>query len=300
MTSKFDLRGIEMHNLLAFLSLLGLLKTLEVAMPQWSPRVEWSDISPRLCVSDDVQEHDISAAAVDGIIKFGKKMDFRSYELKLNLDEFKDIQHSLDPDILVALGSDGALGEKDKKLIPTPLCMMLGSGHQFFLSRLSNATSIKGEYQSVEKDISATLFERWNYDDKDSKIMFRWDPKEYRPHAYRNKDPSSSDTYTMNGANRLAAVGFTSYYCMPTNHGLATTACEKNSILWPVWTPAISLASISSIMRHPDMLNLAMSNNSKKDVGKHLREYGVRCIMKADLFWEGKYKNVTVAEQIMA
>ena len=327
MPSKFDLAGIEMHNLLGFLSLLGLLKTLEIARPRWYPCVEWPGISPQIQVAEDVQEQDVSVAAVDGLIKLGKKMDFGSYQMKISLDEFKDIQNTLNPDILVALGSDGALenergwkrkvregggkeneengkGDKKKKekeneLTPTPLCMMFGSGHQLFLSRLHNATSIGGERRSVESEISAALFEEWNYKDKNSKIMFRWDPKEYRPHAYRNKDPSNSPSYTMNGANRLAAVGFTSYYCVPTNRGLATISCGKNSVLWPVWTPAISLASISSIMHHPDMSGLAASNDPEKDnSGGKLKAYGVRCVMKADLFWDDKFKNVGVAKQI--
>ena len=298
MQSEFTLGGIKRDNFLGFLSLLGLLKTLEATKSGWLPRVAWTGPSPRLSVEGDVREQDVASAAVDGLEKFRGKMAFGKHRnLKIGLDEFGDLQRRTDHDISVALGSDGSLDRDGKKVVPTPLCMMFGSGHQHFLSRLADATSVDGKRKEVREEISTSLFSEWGYGDEGSKIAFRWDPVEYRPHAYRGKDPSKSPTRTVNGANRLAAVGFTAYRCVPTSRGLGTVAYDKNSVLWPIWDPPLSLKSIEAIMRHPDLRHLARLGDQKKaKIVKRLRAYGVGCVMAASMFWDGKYKNVGVGE----
>ena len=48
------LNGLEPDNLLAFLALLGLLRALEKARPEWKPKVYWQGKPPKailICVS---------------------------------------------------------------------------------------------------------------------------------------------------------------------------------------------------------------------------------------------------------
>jgi hypothetical protein len=44
---RYRLEGLEADNLMAFLTLLGLLRALETSRPQWRPRAGWDfDYSP--------------------------------------------------------------------------------------------------------------------------------------------------------------------------------------------------------------------------------------------------------------
>ena len=65
------LDGLEPDNLLAFMALLGLLRTLEEARPDWHPRVSWTvdepPLRPRLHAAEEVAGDAIVEAAAEGL-----------------------------------------------------------------------------------------------------------------------------------------------------------------------------------------------------------------------------------------
>ncbi len=230
-------------------------------------------------------------------------MKFPDANPNVEVDKFKVWHRTMDAEVIGAIGSDACL-KKDKGTVETtPLCMMFGAGHQEFLTRLGVATSVGGgDRQGVQDDVYRAMFLRWCYTDTIPKIALRWDPTEYHPAALLSKDPKTEPIYTVNGANRLAAVGFIAYQCVPTRQGLSAVSCMKGSarsdfVLWPIWSQPLSLAAVCVIMRHPYIKRLAGSEDDL--LARHaLRRYGIEVIMKAELFWEGKFKNVRLAEPV--
>lgn len=303
MTSELMLPGPHAGSLLGFLSVLGLLRSLDAVEPGWQPMLSWKGQSPCLHTGVQVTEQDVDNAAVRGIEEIGHTMKFPEPNPGVEVDKFSQWQRDMDAEVIGAIGSDACLKKDKDKVETTPLCMMFGSGHQEFLTRLGLATSVGHEgRQVVLEEVHRALFSPWRYTDTIPKIAMRWDPTEYHPHALQGKDPKSELIYTVNGANRLAAVGFISYQCVPTRRGLSAVSCMDGSgrssfVLWPVWPQPLSLAAIRTIMRHPS-IKLVADNKDDLEARRALRAYGIGVVMKAKLFWDDKFKNVTPAEPV--
>ena len=301
MDKVLRLEGPPADSLLGFLATIGLVTVLEKAT-KWAPKLAWKDRIAHLCVDSDssVTEGDVVEAAIDGISEFSEIMQFPVSNLKIELDKQRELQNSLDPSIAVALGSDASKRKNEEFAEPTPLCMMFGSGHQNFLPRLTEATTIsKQDVEQARTQVRESLFSKWRYQDTEPKIAFRWDPTEYRPHALRATDPTKEKANTMNGANRLAAVGFTSCVCVPTRKGLSTALCGKDGgIVWPIWSSPLSAAAIRIMMTNPALKKM-LQKDAGQDVLDDLEACGIDWVMRARLFWDGKYKNVTAATPIV-
>ena len=302
MTTEHILPGLTTKNLLAVLTLFGVLKVIERSNPEWNPCTYWKDNKAYLCISKEkITKEQIVDSVISGLISWGKGMKFEEENLKLSADDFRKLEEHIDPEVIVALGSDGCKKRKEEFLEDTPLCMMFGAGHQLFLDRLKRATSIENE-SKVKEEIHDVLFKTWN--DKISKqnINFRWSHEEYRPHAYRDKNPSGDGTKTMDGANRLSAIGFTAYSCIPTNHGLETMCHVKKSkggeyLIWPIWEKKLSIDAIMILMRDP-IFKKIIEGEEDKEALQRLQENKITHIMKAKLFWDGQYKNSHMAQRI--
>ena len=143
------LDGLEPDNLLAFMALLGLLRTLEEARPDWHPRVSWTvdepPLRPCLHVAEKVAGNVIVEAAAERLAALAPRHDFEGLpDLTLLPDDAKRKLRQaadLDPytaELWAALISDAAIARDGKKVEPTPLCLMFGQGHQHFLSRLAS------------------------------------------------------------------------------------------------------------------------------------------------------------------
>ena len=303
MSSELPLAGPPADSLLGMLSLLGLLRSLEEAKGDWRPTLSWRDNVPYLSVDGDATEQDVADAAVRGIEEFGKKLKFPMPDPGVDTSEFRKWQKEMDPEAVTAIGSDACLKKNKDVVETTVLCMMFGAGHQNFLRRLEDATAVGGGGRpQAEKDVAAALFSKWLYTDTVPKITFRWDPTEYRPHALQDTDPKSDLVQTVNGANRLAAVGFTTYQCVPTRRGLSTVSCmagtaRRDYVMWPVCSNPTSLAALRVLMRHPSIKAVARGG-ADLPARKALKAYGVDIVMKAEVFWDGKFKNVGRAEPV--
>ena len=302
--SVIPMRGPPADSLLGFLSLLGLLRSLDEVMPERHPMLSWDDRMPRLHLDGDAVQQDVAGAAARGITAFGKKMVFSKPDPGVDVAEFTTWQETMDPELVGAIGSDACLKKNETKVETTALCMMFGSGRQNFLTRLAAATAVgDGDLPAVQKELHDALFSRWQYKDTVPKIAFRWDPTEYRPHASQATDPKKDLIQTVNGANRLAAVGFTACQCVPTRRGLSTVSCMDGGArvvyaLWPIWPKPLSLRAITTAMRLPLLRTVAAGGADASAFGS-LRAYGINAIMRAELFWDDKFKNARAATPVV-
>lgn len=320
MTDRFTcrLKGLEPDNLLAFLALLGLLRTLEHARSAWRPRVAWAvedpPVRPMLTVMARVEEEEIIAAVAEGLNDLARRHEFGELrDLKLSREEatkrLRDVRDPADryvSDLWAALISDAAVRNKNKvkQVEPTPLCLLSGQGHMHFMSRLAfvprqSEPLARGAGRKKtgirETDcLREALFEIWTR--ADDTFSFRWDPHEDVRYALRATDPTDSKTKetTQHGANRLAAIGLSVLTVVPRARSGAAQlnvlggTRERNgrfAFTWPIWRHPISLAAIRSLLGHE-----GLSKPATRDA------LGVVELRRARRISVGKFLNFTRAE----
>lgn len=278
-THRLD--GLEPDNLLAWLALLGLLRTLEHARPAWRPRAGWTvdepPLRPRLQLRTPVTRDELLAVTAGGIGALARLHDFGGAELKLPAgSETRDLlahgargpRHTAD--LWAALGSDAAKSSDGSELEPTPLCLMFGAGHQRFVERLADVPRtpeppLRGNGRGAttvaeEESLAEALFSPWTR--PDATKGFRWEPAEDVRHALRARDPTDPATRetTQHGANRLAAIGLSVLTVVPQRHGTdvrlglvggARTRTGEWRYAWPIWREPVTLAAVRAMLVHP-------------------------------------------------
>lgn len=297
-TTSLELRGLEPDNLLAFLALLGTLRSLETARLDWHPRLSWQGEPPLalLHVSFSARPDEIVGAVDQGVRRLGRAYVFNKKNITFTAEEFRECAESMKGDgerarLLAALGSDGVLKRGDDVVEATPLCAMLGQGHQDFLSRLA-ALATRDDPQNT-RDLSRALFERWLYEDDTE--SFRWDPIEDRRYALQFGDPSENRNKigTVTGANRLAAIGFGALVSTPAASGLATLGVvdrriegrgrRERDVCWPLVAVPTGLVGHVALLGHPSL--------GDPEKAPLLAIYGVRAVARARRLQVGKFFN---------
>src|SRR5262249_12864508 len=154
------LDGLEPDNLLAFLALLGLLRSLEavdINCPddrKLRPRTAWDidvlPLRPVLHVARASTQQQITEAAIEGVKLLSADYEFQGQtglnysgpaarELLSQEAEAASISSRSRADVLAALMTDAAIKreKKSEAVDPTPFCLLFGQGRQYFLDRLS-------------------------------------------------------------------------------------------------------------------------------------------------------------------
>ena len=291
--STYDLRGLEADNLLAFLSLLGLLRALEASRPKWKARVRWKGMPLVVSVSleGQIDRSEFIRAVAEGVANLAASYAFdASKDIAYSQEEFRALcaRHATDKEelqILTALGSDGCPKRDSDNIEPTSYCAIFGQGHQHFLTRLREVVTLDGA--TLLTTLEKTLFATWEYTDKTP--SFRWDPQEDRRYALQSGNPSDerNKTGTVSGANTLAAIGFGVLATVPTAHGLevlGVTGRRGAKILcWPLPERPTSLTGYKALLQHPAL---------HSDIGLEiLCTYGVLGLAKAKRIQVGKFFN---------
>lgn len=300
------LEGFEPDNLLAFMALLGLIRAIETADQTLRPRASWDfekpPLRPRLHVTREMTQEAIAECAGQGVERLSAVYEFDGLpNLKLTQQEarrrlFAAAQRA-DPEqrrasgeLWAALVSDGAVKEREKTVVRTPLCF-LDAGQTGFLKTL--AAVCKHEKKNNKDAIAEALFHSWNRSDKTP--SFRWDPVEDSRHAYRWTAPEDDKQGVEHGANVLAAVGLPLLTVVPVQNGSSVglriigggEPRERISFVWPVWRESASLAAIRALLSHP----------GTRDRGS-LDHLGVDHFMIAWRISPSKYMSVTRARPL--
>lgn len=302
------LAGLEPDNLLAFMALLGLLRALDEARPEWRARAFWDirhgAVRPLLACVEPVTEEDVATAAAEGVgtlaagFDFGgrRDLDFSADEASTLWQRIEATGDHLAADLFAALIPDGRYAQDE---IPrTPLCFLFGQGHQHFLDRLRDIPNARipvragrngrGVDFAAPARIGDALFRRWRRADMTD--GFRWDSAEDRRYALRASDPSGDPAGQEYGACRLAAIGL---LALPgrlvrrrsePRYLNAMAGYDDRDIVfeWPIWTRPARLASITAM--------LAL------DAGGPVRDIEMR--YRARRISVGKFFNVTIASAV--
>jgi hypothetical protein len=151
-------------------------------------------------------------------------------------------------DFAAAFGCDGAFNTKDK-IYDTPFRFL--SGNQKFLEVFRAIVS-----DTTTDHLSEAVFGPWMYQDDGRKKTLRWDPNEYRKHAFRWQDPNSDKIIpTVRGANRLGIEALPLFSTLPVGSRSQTTGFDRRNrqFTWPIWRSFISLRLVQSVLALKDL-----------------------------------------------
>jgi hypothetical protein len=314
------LDGLEPDNLLAFLALLGLLRALETARPDWRPRAHWDPdhlpLRPVLTLATPATQAEIAQAAADGCAVLAADYDFGGREqLDHTVAELREIHAR----VLVGHGADDEMAEdkerrlsifagllnesclhtdqkkrKEGRLARSQLnCLDVASVK--FLKNLSMAV---GPDDSVAGQIKDAVFHAWRRAKRFT--TFRFDHAEYRRHAYRDKAPTKEQTTTEPGAIRLGAFGLAAILGAAVDEGgrivfstsgMAYQPKAGHTMSWPIWTRPASLAVIRALLGHPQIVRDAPS---KAVLGR----LGVSQVRRSVRMSRGEYSTFLRAEAL--
>lgn len=314
-TERHRLIGLEPDNLLAFLALLGLLRALDTARPEWRARACWEaatqPLRPLLVLTGPQTEEAVALAAAEGAAALAKVHRFDRSDLNYPAEQARALLREADDParagLLDALMSDGATRE-DGSVWPTPLCFLFGQGHQHFLARLAEipngrlpaklAKTRRPPDLNAPEFIAQALFAPWTRSDPTDGL--RWDPAEDRRYALRADDPSGDPAGMQHGANRLAALALPALPGAAVRRrrdmrllNIGTSYGEDGGIqiTWPIWTAPARLTGIRALLAHPALAGDAGQVGS-------LAPQGVAFAFRAQRISVGKFFNVTMAERV--
>jgi hypothetical protein len=276
-SGRHRLEGLEPDNLLAFLALLGLLRSLEAARPAWRPRAAWefdtAPLRPFLLLREPATQDLVCEAVAQGVRELAQAHEFDGLtKLKLSPGEARErlveaVRRAQKGDrrcaeVWSALVSDAAAKAKADAVERTPFCL-LDVAQTSFLKNLAVVCSLdvlpRGDQQKLFLEaIAKALFIAWSREDQTP--SFRWDPVEDSRHAYRWAAPTDEKQGVQHGGNVLAAVGLPLVTAVPTQRSghvrlqvVGGEVSGRFSFAWPIWREPISLSSIRGLLTHPDL-----------------------------------------------
>ncbi len=270
--------GLEPDNLMAFLALLGLLRALDCARPDWHSRASWSvdapPLRPLLQVPDGISQEEICFAATEGARTLLSAVDLSDRkDVKLTARKARTVLREASQtalsgsaarfaaDLLTALGSDAGR-EDGEEASTSPLCFPSVARTNFITSirdivAAEAPTQRSGSSRNLgtaEQAIERALFQSWERQDRPPGL--RWDPAEARLHAHQWTAPTEEKPTTEHGANRLALIGLSCFPVLPSSSNRqAQTPLPggKNvsgtfSVSWPIWRCPMTLPAIRALM----------------------------------------------------
>ncbi len=310
-TQSLPMPGLESDNLLAFLALLGLLRTLEIARGDWLPRASWKGPpwTAQLHLARFVEAVEIAQAANEGIARLVERFDVDNRKnVDFGREDYRQYAERVRDDMVGAALASALTAESPQKkaggLSAAPLVMMFGQGHQNFLERLVDVSSGKLPNRlrklksppdmSGPDKIAEALFQPWRRDDDAD--GFRWDPEDDQRYALRYDDPSLAGAApTVIGANRLAAIGFVSFSAVPAERQMRAVGAIREDgewfFVWPIWLQPLSRVGVEALLNHPALLHGHRGE---------LHLLGVVEIFRARRIANGKFINVTRARPVEA
>jgi hypothetical protein len=282
---RHRLEGLEPDNLLAFLTLLGLLRALEAVREAWRPRAAWDLDAPPLrsilTLDEAATREAICEAAAEGVAKLVGAVDFGSAnDLNLVQSESRgllrraaakpvDSASRYFADLCAALISDAALDREGTKVVPTPLAYPKVARINFLLGLKALSAAALPEIKNRARDskypkdpaecIAQALFAPWERLDRPAGL--RWDPDEAKRHAYQWNAPTDEQPRTQHGANRLAIVGLSGLTAVPVSVAgavrLSVIGGEDGrdgfSFAWPIWRVSTSFAGVRALLADPEL-----------------------------------------------
>jgi len=303
---EIPLRGFSATNPLAFLSALGLLRTVSAALPEGSARMKWHCSGtwyPVLVMNRELSHTELTSLLHSALInrqdadeftKLGKNINVHRAEFRQAVVEAMtsaELHDRTTIDFFAAYGSEALVSPNDGVTIQdTALRTMAGAGHQHFLETMRNLIQ-KCEPYHIEK----AVFQPWVYDDPTQTLSLRFDPFDDNRYALRwrnpSGDPDRKSSGSMLGANRLAIEALPLFVTAPGARRLLTTGFTGHRsgdtyFHWPLWVVPLPISVIQSLLMSQELI-------TQKSSPELLKSRGVAMVMNSQRITEGKVRNFT-------
>ena len=308
--------GLEPDNLLAFLALLGLLRSLETSHPDLRPRAYWdfsaSPLRPVLTTARPATVQEVRSAALDGVGVFRDALRV-FYRLKTGLPASRTHFRSLARrcvtaatkcdigserhriwrmrcDLMACLAIEVYTGKSEVDQSP----LKLPSGQMAFLAAMFELAN-----RCRVEDLEKSLFGKWSYRFKGSSL--RLSPDEAQRYAYRATDPSPEGATTELGASALAGMGILSLPMSPDHDHWTMVAYSgtrrEGRISWPIWGPNDGVAGRGASLSRIEAM---LSATALEKAGDNRMPQGALMIAVARRYLldqsQGDYGNISGAE----
>ncbi|MGH8066921.1 MAG: type I-G CRISPR-associated protein, Cas3-extension family [Candidatus Entotheonellia bacterium] len=287
--SSIRLTGLVGSHPLGALAAFGLLRVLS-ELPQFrTPRLSWTLEHDWLAVlhSDlDVAEDQLKAEFLSALVERQRgraAATFLSWsdDIKVDPQEFERIlkEHARTCSLgqrevisfLAAFGSEAIRARSKSNVKPTadvkPTALHMTSGQQKFLKvareiansldpgrpakRRENADVVRRE---KERAFTRALFGPWRRQDRMHSLG--WDPSTEALYALSPSAPGDEKPFSERAAVWLAFEAMPLFPCFPVENRLKTRsfANRPESFSWPIWRPAITLNTLSSLLTLPELI----------------------------------------------
>ena len=303
------LSGIDGSNPLAFLSALGLFRTISEGSPGSGFRMAWTRhlgawrpaiFSSINCNLDEehilelLETHLSVEPEEHPALRLAKVFDAadnasKRREVFARIAKNSRLDDRTDADWLSCNGSDIAGPDSISQLQTTRR-----DYHAINITGLVNGTT--------REHIQRSLFRPWDYSDPIAGVSLHLEPREDRRHAYQWHTPSGDPTRKhyggMIGANRLALEAWPLFQSLPGKERLNTVGfcgvkANDTRFSWPIWGTPIPLAILPSV--------LARSELQQNDIAHQrlLAEIGIQAIFRCNRILVGKTPNLTMSVPIL-
>lgn len=254
--------GPDGGTVLGFMASVGALAVLERVWGADGCQLGWRENGgwrPVFRCREACGERDLAEAISEGLQGRATALESSAGDdINLDADAFGDLARRAvedatpadrtSADFVAAFACD-VITQKPKATVETTrLRLLTGAGHQSFLKTIRELRE-----RTSASQIHAALFAPWAYDDPGPTLRF--DSIDYRVHALRADDPSSSEQWpirTVAGANALATEAVRCFPVAPDGQRLATTGVvrvdRRTYFSWPVWEGFLDAPTLRSVL----------------------------------------------------
>lgn len=291
------LRGLEGSNPLGFLAAIGAAVVAGEFLAElrfgWRETGRaWSPLLPG-CGCDEIEFSerilDMLQRAPVTVFNVDNKMPYDVGKFSGALKDAQDsssIDGRRDADLLAGMGTelypDSRTGQfQDSKFRMVRSGDSAGQGLPHYA---------KSNLKTLTLDrLHLTLFGVWDY--RDEGYSLRWDPIGDQRYALRWRDPSKSKLADgpgmMLGADCLAVEALRWFPTMPVGRHAVTTGFRRVGrrefyFVWPIWTPALELESVRSLLALPDLTRDSIDRES-------LRSRGIAEVFRSQRIQQNQY-----------
>ncbi len=305
--SELELIGLDGGNPLGFLAALGTFRAISLAWSERAIRMHWRPIDGLWRPVLQGIGADETEAFLDGLnaalkamrdqpaLTFARDLTVDTKTFRSQAEIARNASHSGDrrnADFIAAFGCEATPRTErgqEGKIQDTALRTMSGTGDQHFLGFMCKLIEETGP-----DHLATALFHEWRYTDPGPSL--RWDPNDDRRYALRWGNPGNSSKYpiaTVRGANRLAIEALPLMPTAPVGRRLETTGFTQRRgegalWTWPIWTPALPLDAVRSLLSSADL-------QVPEPDRRRLATRGVAEIFRCQRLTVGKYRNFSTA-----
>jgi hypothetical protein len=276
--------GPNGQNVLGFLCSVGTLASLDRIYPERRPTLRWGRCGahwrPVWSLAGYLTDNDLIAALQAYLVARRAAPEFAELGDRLPVapEKFREFvqqasNHALIDrtmaDFAAAFGCE-TLTNPNGHDIQDTAWRTVNTGQQCFLKAIRAVQNV-----TIEQ-VREALFGPWCY--RDAKPSLRWDPIDTRDGATRGAAPTDTEILVVRGANALASEALSCFPTAPTAKGLLTTGFTKSHgdmyFSWPVWTGAISISVLRSLLGYPELVAVQPNRES-------LRRMGIEAVYRA-------------------